>query len=213
MLKASFPNIHWDQVKYVAFDMDGTLYDEYENIKQVYQEICQHLIPIEMQKDKVYQFMTSRWQEKGSSYPFIFGEAHDKYLGECFSKDEFIKKALGIYREFSPKIELADCAMKVLSEVAKNTTYELFLVTDGPKVLQENKIKSLNLNQFIPLENMYLTGKYGKEFYKPNIKINEQMKLPQTNEVVYFGDRSIDKEFALKLGWQFEQVFCMERIS
>ena len=75
-MNALFNNIKWNEVKAVGFDMDGTLYDEYEFISQVYSEINIRLI----NDLEVLRFMEKRWLEKGSSYPFIFQEAYSMQL-------------------------------------------------------------------------------------------------------------------------------------
>ena len=45
MMKSLFNKINWDKISYVGFDMDGTLYDEYEFISEVYKEISKLLKP------------------------------------------------------------------------------------------------------------------------------------------------------------------------
>ena len=38
-MKSLFNKINWDEISYVGFDLDGTLYDEYDFIYNVYLEI------------------------------------------------------------------------------------------------------------------------------------------------------------------------------
>jgi len=94
MMRSLYENVHWDKVKFVGFDMDGTLYDEYDFIVQVYKEIATLL------DHDSYNYMCQRWLEKGSSFPFIFDETYDLSSSKSLSKDEFISKALNIFRNF-----------------------------------------------------------------------------------------------------------------
>ena len=40
MMKYLYPQIDWEPIKYVGFDLDGTLYDESNFISQVYEKIA-----------------------------------------------------------------------------------------------------------------------------------------------------------------------------
>ena len=86
MLSPLFKNVNWNHITSVGFDMDGTLYDEFDFIKQVYSEINKQLIL----NDSILSFMTERWLEKGSSYPLIFSEAYDKCESIFVEKEDFI---------------------------------------------------------------------------------------------------------------------------
>ena len=39
MLNVLYPDIDWSHIKYIGFDLDGTLYDEFEFIVQTYKKI------------------------------------------------------------------------------------------------------------------------------------------------------------------------------
>ena len=108
MMKSLYKDIDWDKISYVGFDMDGTLYDEYQFISQVYKEISKLLEP------ESFLFMKKRWIEKGSSYQHIFSEAFDLYKVNN-NKATFINEALNIFRNFDPKIKLNDRVLKILS--------------------------------------------------------------------------------------------------
>ena len=68
MLNALFPEIPWEQIKCVGFDLDGTLYDEFDFIRQVYPTVLQeseHLIESSTQS---LVYMLKQKKKKGSSY-------------------------------------------------------------------------------------------------------------------------------------------------
>ena len=87
MLNALYKDIDWSSITTVGFDMDGTLYDEYDFIKQVYSEINSQLI----QNNEILLFMNQKWIEKGSSYPHIFDEAYERSNNISYSQEEFVK--------------------------------------------------------------------------------------------------------------------------
>jgi len=207
MMNAFFKSIDWNNIKYIGFDLDGTLYDEIEFIKQVYKSISENLFTY---NEEIYFFMLKRWVEKGSSYPYIFKETFEKYKKySLFSENEFISKALYIYRNFYPDLVLNYRTEIILNYCRKN--YKIFLISDGNYNLQKNKFKALNLDKYF--DSVYFTGKYGSEFYKPNTKILEKIDFDfNPKETVFFGDRVQDKEFAMKSGMNFIQVYNMIKV-
>lgn len=199
MMKSSFKNIDWDKVSYIGFDMDGTLYDEYEFISQVYLEISKLLNP------KALSYMKKRWLDKGSSYPYIFSEAFDLYNIKC-EKQSFIDEALNIYRNFKPKIKL-NIRVKEILKYCKNN-YEIFLVTDGNLTLQKNKYISLGLDRFFNDKNVFFTGINTKVFSKPSIESLNALSI-DPNKSVFFGDRDCDYQFSINAKMQFQKVKIM----
>jgi FMN phosphatase YigB (HAD superfamily) len=206
MLNALYKDINWDDIETVGFDMDGTLYDEFEFIKQVFIQININLI----RNDKVLNFMLSRWLEKGSSYPFIFDEVYNLYDIEDYTKEEFIQKSLDIFREINPNLELSE-RNKFLLEYFKNN-FSLFLVTDGNPILQRKKYNALNLSKYFDDDKILFTGDYACDYYKPNIKVLEKISF-NNKKTIYFGDRNKDREFANLANIKFQKVYNMIRIE
>lgn len=206
MLNALYSDIDWNNITTIGFDMDGTLYDEYNFINQVYSAINRQLI----QNDEALSFMLYRWLEKGSSYPYIFDEIYEKTPNIHISKDIFIQEALEIFRTYTPKLSLSE-RNKYLLEYCQNN-FDIFLVTDGNIVLQEKKIMSLGLNKYFKAENIILTGKYSSEYHKPSNKSLEFLDLDLKHSV-FFGDRDKDEAFALSSNMQFQRVYNMIKVS
>lgn len=199
MMKSLYKKINWNKISYVGFDMDGTLYDEYEFISQVYKEISKLLKPESM------SFMKKRWLEMGSSYPFIFSEAFDKYnVGN--DKETFIKESLNIFRNFNPKIKLNENVKRILYHCKKN--YEIFLITDGNPVLQKKKYNSLGLDKFFNKNKIFFTGLDPKIYSKPKIESLKLLSI-EPEKSVFFGDREVDKQFSKNSKMQFQEVKVM----
>jgi len=204
MLNAFFEKskIDWAAIEWVGFDIDGTVYDEFEFIVQVYQEICSQLVP---RNSVAYDFMLNRWLEKGSSYNKIFDEAYDQFIGGN-DKAEFIQSALQIFRQFSPNLELNSRAQALLKFIGAN--YRTFIVTDGNAVLQRKKVKSLDVEGLLLPEVVIYTGLY--KFSKPDRRVLPLLpKFVNSQNVVFLGDRDKDDRFAAEIGCQFIKVYNM----
>ena len=73
MLKYSHDNVDWNKIDFVGFDLDGTLYDEFDFISQVYRPIAIILAKATNNcPDAVYDRLLRRWTDMGSSYNKIF---------------------------------------------------------------------------------------------------------------------------------------------
>ncbi|PHR70030.1 MAG: hypothetical protein COA66_13650 [Arcobacter sp.] len=198
-----FSNIPTDNIKYVGFDMDGTLYDEFEFIIQVYTEISSLFI----ESDKCLSFMLQRWLQKGSSYNLIFDETFDIFkLKNKQIKCDFINLALNIFRNYSPKLILPNRSKCILTFLKEE--YTLFLISDGNEKLQREKYFSLNLDKYFDISNVCFTGKYSSDSHKPNIEsLNYLNIIPE--QAVFIGDRICDEEFATNAKMKFKKVYNM----
>lgn len=214
-MNSLLPKENLEKIKYVGFDMDGTLYDEFQFISQVYKPISDYLsYCISKSADEIYSVLLKRWKEKGSSYPFIFDEVLRSAVDNEGKRREAVSNCLNIYRTYQPKLKLAAYVKETLDELASK--YSLFLITDGNYELQRSKFADLSLNIWFDEENCFFTGLYGKEFYKPSNNILEKIPIFQnTNnpyeEVLFFGDRDVDCEFAKNANIQFVKVYEMRR--
>ena len=97
-----------------------------------------------------------------------------------------LKKCISVYRTHTPKIKLYSDAKDCLKRLKD---YPLYIVTDGNKIVQKNKIKALNLENHI--KKAILTSNYGLRNSKPSTfcfqKICDMEKTSPTN-LVYIGD-------------------------
>ncbi len=198
-------SIDWSSIKAIGFDLDGTLYDEFDFIKQAYQSVLSVFSADEDVKDKMVDFMLNRWLEKGSSYPYIFDECLQLFQIPEFERQAKIEQALDLFRTFQPDLELCPRMKNFLSDCCKK--YFLFLVTDGRKTLQMQKIQALELDRYFQSDTIFISGALGKGYEKPNTLVLGKIKLDNkgiaNNEVVYIGDRIRDKDFAANAGFRF----------
>ncbi|HBZ81752.1 HAD family hydrolase [Brevibacillus sp. FSL K6-0770] len=214
MLKSLFPTIDWDIVKYVGFDMDGTLYDELEFIRQVYEPIASLIAPfVSSPATDVYQSLLERWLEKGSSYNRIFDEILSNGELSESEKAAIIEECLHIFRNYSPKLALTHRVTYLLQHFHQK--YGMFLITDGRVPLQRSKFHALGLTKWFEEENVGFTGLYGSAYGKPSPLIVNKIKLlhdvKNPRQVVFFGDREVDEQFAKGIGYQFVLTHCLQR--
>ena len=165
----------------LVFDLDDTLYEELTFVKSGFRAVARYLgetgrIPAAA----AMEFMERRLQ-KGREGVF------DDLLREygIFSK-RLVRKCLSVYRGHRPEITLAPDARRCLARFAH---YPKYIVTDGNKLVQANKIKALELEDKVVYA--YITHRYGLKHAKPSpycfLKICER-EGGSPGEVVYFGD-------------------------
>ena len=211
MLSALYPEVEWERIRAVGFDLDGTLYDEFDFVKQVYKSILSDSLRYESEKsvNRIYEFVLRRWLEEGSSYDRIFEEAYGKYLGHLdVGCDSFVTEALRIFREYKPILQLSNRSQFILRRIQQN--YQIFLVSDGNPDLQKNKFRSLGLDDYFEKKNVFFTGEYGRDYYKPSVKISTVLSLnSKTDNVLYIGNRELDREYAENSGFHFLKLHNM----
>ena len=200
--------IPWEDIKAIGFDMDGTLYDEFDFIIQVYEPIASLFSNSISDINTIKNSMLLKWLEKGSSYPFIFSEIAVEIGLENDLHEKKIKEALLIYRNFIPTLFLSERIKFLLKEFKGK--HELFLVSNGSSTLQWNKIKSLELEKYFDKRNIFVSGDHGKGADKPNLMSLDHLavfnKNLKKNEVVFIGDRSNDEGYAKNAGFRFIDV-------
>lgn len=207
MLNVLFEQVNWQTVDHIGFDMDGTLYDEYEFIIQPYSEISKKFL----KPAEAFSYICNRWLEKGSSYNRIFDEAFDKFeLLHAVDKDQFIADSLNVFRSFSPEIQMNARVTSILEFCKHN--YQIFLVTDGNPILQKKKFQSLGLEKYFNEKQSIFTGAFANDFHKPNGRSAEMLNI-DVSRSVFFGDRDVDRNYAGNCGMQFQQVYNMIGIN
>ncbi len=211
MLRFSTNNAEFNEFDLFAFDMDGTLYDEFDFIRQAYAPVAKYIAGADETKYKrIYIYLLDTWIEYGSSKTDTFQLAF-REAGRIEERGE-IKQCVELFRNCDIAITLPERTKHILNMIVRSGK-ELILITDGNSVLQRRKIEALGLNTWFPDNRIFISGDYGKEYQKPGIKIlekiNEKTEL-DNKQVCYFGDRLVDKRFADAAGFAFHFVPCMQ---
>lgn len=181
------------RVKVVVFDLDDTLYPEIEFVKSGFLAVARAF-----GEPLLFEKMCALLETHGR------GKVFDLAL-ESFglSSKSAIKQALSIYRQHTPKITLPRESQEIL-EYYQKRHIPLYIVTDGNKLVQANKIKALGLDRYV--KKSFITHRYGTIHAKPSphcfLKIahNEGVEY---GDVVYIGD-NCNKDFVgiKKLGFR-----------
>ncbi len=210
MLRFSTNNHEFNMVDLFAFDMDGTLYDEFDFIRQAYGAVAGYIACDEGKFDSVYSFLLDTWMEYGSSKTDTFQLAFQK--ADRAANETDIKKCIELFRNCEITLSLAE-RTKCILNLIKRSGKEMILITDGNSVLQRRKIDALGLQSWFSEGSIFISGDYGKEYQKPGTLILEKVKEKRTLEekkVCYLGDRQIDKRFADAAGFEFYYAPCMQ---
>ncbi len=172
----------------LVFDLDDTLYDEMTYVRSGLKAVSEFLYSSwNINKDFAYDLMLRELKENGR------GKVFDVLLlnQNLYSKKN-VKACISIYRKHKPKIILNKDATYCLK---KFKDVPIYIVTDGNKIVQFNKINSLGLKEYV--KRVIPTHVYGIDKAKPSpfcfIKIAEWEKV-NFNEIIYIGDNP-EKDF------------------
>jgi len=213
MLRSLFPQIDWSQVVHVGFDLDGTLYDEFDFIVQAYRPVACRIAQATGQEDiAVYDVLTRRWLEKGSSYPKIFSETLQAGGVDGDAAQPIIRDCLADFRNCWPELRLSARTRAILDTCA--ASFRLFIVTDGNCALQRRKVDALGLGTWFGAAQIAISGCREDGIQKPSPMMLSGLRdalalrlSPQS--VVFFGDRDVDRDFAVEAGFAFVRVHHM----
>ena len=165
----------------IVFDLDEVLYDEKTYVISGFRTVSEFLEKDEaIPKKIIFEYLKRRLKNCRER---ILNDLLDNF--RIYSQKN-LKKCISVYRTHTPKIKLYPDAKDCLKRL-KN--YPLYIVTDGNKIVQKNKIKALNLENHI--KKIILTSNYGLRNSKPSTfcfqKICDMEKTSPTN-LVYIGD-------------------------
>lgn len=167
----------------VVFDMDDTLYVETTYVQSGFQAVCTWLTEaFGIDSRDALRVMNAVLHAEGR------GKVFDRVLTEygLFNRTN-VRKCLTAYRLHQPQIVLDEATLPCFERL--RVEFPLYLVTDGNKVVQANKVEALGLDEWMRF--CYITHRYGRYHSKPSpyvfhkICAREQV-APQ--DVIYVGD-------------------------
>lgn len=177
----------------LAFDLDDTLYDESTYVKSGFQAVSIALSTrFGISQKAALAYMNNHFTTKGRVQVF---DALLHHLN-LYSKKN-VNWCVTTYRFHKPKIQLDPSALRCLQRFKNAPKY---IVTDGNKVVQANKIEALGLDKYIRF--CYITHRYGLKHAKPSTYCFEkicQREDVDPHQVVYVADNP-NKDF-IQLKW------------
>lgn len=170
------------------FDLDDTLYDESTFVESGIRAVSRWMSQSYGLPQKMcFANMMLVLEREGR------GKIFDKVLNDngIYSKASVLS-CLRIYRHHTPKIELHLEARNLLKGLAGK---HIYLVTDGHKDVQANKVSALGL--WSTFEKVFITHRYGIKNAKPSLhcfQIIKDREACHWNDLIYIGDNPV-KDF------------------
>lgn len=180
-------------IKAYVFDLDDTLYPEYEYVKSGFKHVAKLLRERYAISDGYDKLLRLFAQDKQLVYDRLL-ESENAAYGP---KD--VANLVEEYRAHVPdKLELFDGVKNTLSQLRKSG-FKLGIITDGRVNAQTAKINALGIAPFV--DKIIITDSLGGEQYrKPNPEAFVQMAIGlgvDFEEMAYVGDNPA-KDFAVK---------------
>lgn len=166
----------------VVFDLDDTLYPEEAFVASGFRAVAEALSErFGIRREDSLAIMWRSLEERGRGRQF-----DDVVEGLGLAGRQSVAELVRIYRHHSPSIELPHESRAVLEALAPRP---LYLVTDGHKVVQQNKIDALGVDSYV--RHAYLTHRYAIRYRKPSVHVFELLRRRErcaAEDVVYIGD-------------------------
>jgi putative hydrolase of the HAD superfamily len=165
----------------LVFDLDDTLYEELSFIGSGYKAVAEYLATLKgIDEAEIFSKLLIQLQINRNQ---VFDHVLKEY--NIYSRSLVIK-CLGRYRTHKPEIELYPDAKRCLERF---TEFSKYLVTDGNKIVQANKIEALNLKRYFKV--LFITHNHGIKYAKPSPYIFQAICMrekTQPSQVIYIGD-------------------------
>lgn len=169
------------------FDLDDTLYPERSFVESGFRAVAMDLKQIfgwDVETSLMHMMKTLSDVGRGAVFDRLLN-SH----GALSAK--LVRHCIITYRHHQPNIQLVPEANKILDSFVKRP----YLVTDGHKEVQYNKVKALNIQD--RFNRIYITHRYGIRYSKPSIHCFELIRRRERcawNEMFYVGDNP-EKDF------------------
>jgi putative hydrolase of the HAD superfamily len=171
----------------LVFDLDEVLYDEITFVKSGLDSVSKYLYDKFSVPHKESKRYLDKRLQKGREK--ILDDLLEEF--ELYSKKR-VKECLSVYRFHRPKIQLYEDADECLKRLKK---FPIYIVTDGNKIVQKNKLLALKLYQRV--NHCFLTSNYGLQHAKPSaycfLKICERENV-KPSDIIYIADNP-NKDF------------------
>ncbi len=186
----------------IVFDLDDTLYSERSFVFSGFAAVVQAFHQTLGDKNTSLTMMQSLFSSTHRRTVF------NQVLTECGIEydDSLVNEMIQVYRSHTPTISLHDDARAAIDRLQDR--FKLGVITDGPGIMQESKVKSLELeNSF---NEIILTDHLGDGFAKPHPKAFEEIAKRldvAASACMYVGDNA-SKDFVAPnaLGWMTVQI-------
>jgi putative hydrolase of the HAD superfamily len=173
----------------VIFDLDDTLYDEMSFVRSGLRAVANFgETAFGWNSEHSFGFMENHLIKFGRGKVFdVWLRLHGAY------STTRVSTCVRIYRHHRPNIALFPSAFNVLNQL--HSHLPLYLVTDGHKVVQQQKIEALQILKLF--KRTFITHRFGIRHAKPSLHCFEKIRQAERCEwskMVYIGDNP-EKDF------------------
>lgn len=163
------------------FDLDDTLYDEQQYVESGLRAVAQMAEQQwQLDTDSALDCMQHLLHTQGR------GRIFDDWLARHgLASKANILRCLSCYRLHKPTISMPQAHHALIQQLPK----PLYLVTDGNKIVQHNKIAALGIAHYF--KQIFITHRFGIKHAKPSVYCFELIKKAERCEwqdMVYIGD-------------------------
>lgn len=196
-------------MKAVLFDVDDTLYDQLKPFQQAFEKnfsfddisIEELYVCSRQLSDQVFHLSESGEMDMQDMHIYRIKKAM-AHFNKKISDEEAISFQ-NDYQQFQQKIQLIPDIKKSL-DFCLTKEIKIGIITNGPIEHQKRKIQQLELEKWIPKENILISSKVGVS--KPDVKIfrlAESIMNLNRNETYYVGDSFKNDVIGAKhAGWK-----------
>ena len=187
----------WDaidshNIRLVVFDMDDTLYPEYDYVLSGFEAVAEQLqiqYGVERASEKLRMLFDENPQQ-------VFNRLLDAE-GIGYTQNDILR-CVSVYKQHKPTLRLTTGAEQLLSAL-KEKGISLGMITDGNPVQQQNKFDALGLVRWI--DRCILTDSLGGEQYRKPHPVSFEMLHKHFgvpfHQMMYVGDNP-KKDFAVR---------------
>lgn len=172
----------------LIFDLDDTLYPECSYVDSGLTAVSEYLthrfgLEVLSTKNTLSQILSTDGR----------GQVFNTFLRsvDLYNKKN-VRECLSAYRTHRPSISLFSETLSVLNALSQ---YPHYVVTDGNKVVQYNKVLALGIEPLF--KKVFITHRYGKQHAKPSpycFNLIRQREKVNWSDIVYVGDNP-NKDF------------------
>jgi putative hydrolase of the HAD superfamily len=173
----------------IVFDLDDTLYDEISFVHSGFRAVAEF-------GEANYGWSLDGSLQRLQCYLATLGrgEVFDYWLRQhSVWSHRLVKQCVHVYRHHHPKIELFPYSREVLEKARQ--IGPIYLVTDGHKIVQKNKIVALGLEA--TFKRSFITHRFGIKNAKPSLHCFDIIRRSERcswEEMMYVGDNP-NKDF------------------
>ena len=182
-------------MKAVLFDVDDTLYDQVIPFQKAYEQLFKeyYTLPLEelyrrsrYYSDEVFEATQRGEMSMNAMYIYRVKKAFESFGVSITDGDALAFQSL--YAANQKKLEVSK-TMRGIIELCGQHNILMGVITNGPSQHQWNKVRALNIEDWIPKEHIFVSGDIGVS--KPHIEIFNHVEKAMNlipEETLFIGD-------------------------